>query len=49
MEDERVPRMILKEKFLNTRPVGKPRIIWENVIRTDTSQILQIQGWRRRK
>jgi hypothetical protein len=49
MEDERVPRMILKETFLNTRPVRKQRIIRENVVRTDTSQILGIQGWRRRK
>jgi hypothetical protein len=28
--------------------VGKPRTRWKEVVRTDTSQILGIRGWRRR-
>jgi len=27
--------------------VGKPRNRWEDVVRTDTSQILGVRGWRR--
>jgi len=27
--------------------VEKPRTRWEDVVRSDTSQILGIQGWRR--
>jgi len=46
-EDERVPKMVLKGKLLNTRPVGKPRKMWADVVQMDTSQILGIQGWRR--
>jgi hypothetical protein len=36
MPDEMVPKMVLKGKFLNTGPVGKPRKIWDNVVRMDT-------------
>jgi hypothetical protein len=34
-------------KFNNTRPVGKPRTRWEDFVRRDTSQILEIRGWKR--
>jgi len=44
MEDERVPKMVLKGKLLNTRPAGKPRKMWDNVIQMGISQILGIQG-----
>jgi len=37
-----------REKFRNKRPVGKPRTRWEDVVRRETSQILEIRGWRRR-
>jgi hypothetical protein len=36
MEDERTPKMVLMGKFLNTRPVGKLRKIWEDVVWTGT-------------
>jgi hypothetical protein len=36
MEDERTPKMVLMGKFLNTRPVGKPRKIWDDVVQTGT-------------
>ena len=44
MEDIRAQ----KRKFLNTRPIGKPRTKWENVVWRETSQILGMRGWRRR-
>ena len=46
MEDERIPPKILNWKFHNTRPLGKPRARWEDVIRRDTSQILGMRGRR---
>jgi len=47
MEDERIPIKVLNRKFHITRPVGKPRTRWEDVVWRDTSQILGIRGWRR--
>ena len=44
MEDERTPKKVLKWKLHDTRPVGKPRTRWEDVVQRDTSQILQIRG-----
>ena len=35
----------LNAKFLNKRPVGKPRTRWKDVARRDTSQILGIRRW----
>jgi hypothetical protein len=47
MENERIPKeKVLNGKFNNTRPAGKPRTRWEDVIRRDT--LLGMQGWRRR-
>jgi hypothetical protein len=43
-----IPERVLYGKFHNTKPVGKPRIRWEDVVRRDISQILVIRGWRRR-
>jgi hypothetical protein len=42
-----------KKKFLNgnfhtTRPVGRPRTRWTDVVRRDALQLLGIRGWRRR-
>jgi len=48
MEDERIPKKeVLKGKFHNRRPVGKPKIRWQDVIRRDTSQTRGIRGWSR--
>jgi hypothetical protein len=41
-------KKVLIGKFRKTRPVGKPRTRWEDVIWSDTSQILGILGWKRR-
>jgi len=46
MWDERVPKKVINGKFLNTRPVGKPKTRWEGVVRRKTSQIVGIR-WRR--
>ena len=49
MADERIQKKkVLNGEFHNTRPVGKPRTRWEDVIRRDTPEILGIRGWRRR-
>jgi hypothetical protein len=40
--------MFLNGKFHRTNPVGKPRTRWEDVVRGDTLQILEIRGLKRR-
>jgi hypothetical protein len=47
MEDERSQKKVLNGKYHNTRPVGKPRTRWVDVVWRDTLQILGIRGWRR--
>jgi hypothetical protein len=47
MEDERSKKKVLNGKYNNTRPVGKPRTGWVDVVWRDTPQILGTQGWRR--
>jgi hypothetical protein len=42
------PKRFLVGKFLSSRPVGKPRRRWENVVRRVPSQILGLREWRRR-
>jgi hypothetical protein len=44
MKDEMLLKQVLKGKFHNTRPVGKPRTRWEDVVRRDTSQVIGIRG-----
>jgi len=48
IEGERIPEKVLSGKFHNKRLVGKPRTRQEDTVQRDTSQILGIQGWRRR-
>jgi hypothetical protein len=48
MEDERIPTMVLKGRFHNTRPVGRPRARWADAVQKDSLQILGTRGWRRR-
>ena len=47
-EDDRIPKKVLIGTFHNTRPVGKPRTRWEDVVPRDTSKILLIRGCSRR-
>ena len=37
MEDGRIPKYVLNGKFHNTRPVGKLRTRWEDIVQKDTS------------
>jgi hypothetical protein len=48
MEEGRIPKKVLNGKFRNTRPVGRPRIRWEDGVQKDALQILGTRGWRRR-
>jgi hypothetical protein len=48
MEDERVPKKVLNGNFHTTRPVGRPRTRWADVVQRDALQLLGIRGWRRR-
>jgi len=41
-------KKVLKGNFHTTRPVGRPRTIWANVVQRDALQLLGIRGWRRR-
>jgi hypothetical protein len=42
VEDERIPKKALNGIFHYTRPVGKPRTRWEDVVPRNTSKILLI-------
>ena len=49
MEEERIPKKkVLNGNFYTTRPVGRPRIRWADVVQRDALQLLGIRGWRRR-
>jgi hypothetical protein len=47
MEKKRIQKKILNENFHTTRPVGRPRTRWADVVQRDALQLLQIRGWRR--
>jgi len=48
MEEERIPKKVLNRNFYATRPVGRPRTRWVDVVQRDALQLLGIRGWRRR-
>jgi hypothetical protein len=48
MEEERIPKKVLNGNFHTTRPVGRPRTRWADVVQRDALQLLWIRGWRRR-
>ena len=43
-----IPKKVLNGNLYTTRPVGKPRKRWADVVRRDALQLLGIRGWRRR-
>jgi len=47
MEKERIPKKVLNGNFI-TRPVGRPRTRWVEVVLRDALQLLAIRGWRRK-
>ena len=48
MEKERIPKKILNGNFFTTRPVGRPRTRWADVVQRDALQLLGIRGRSRR-
>ena len=48
MEEERIPKKILNGTFNNTRPAGRPRTRWEDVVQRDALQLLGMRRWWRR-
>jgi hypothetical protein len=48
MEEERIPKNVLNGTFHITRPVGRPRTRWADVVQRDALQLLGVGGWRRR-
>jgi hypothetical protein len=42
------PQKVLNGKFHTTRPVGRPRTRWADVVQRDALQLLGIRRWRRR-
>jgi hypothetical protein len=46
MEEERIPNRVLNGNFHTTRPVGRPRTRWVDVVQRDALQLLGIRGWR---
>ena len=48
MEEERITIKVLNGNFHTTRPVGRPRTRWADVVQRDALQLLGTRGWRRR-
>jgi hypothetical protein len=43
-----VPKTVLNGNVHTTRPVGRPRTRWADVVQRDVIQLLGIRRWRRR-
>jgi hypothetical protein len=48
MEEERIPKMVLNGNLHTTRPVGRPRNRWSDMVQRGALHLLGIRGWRRR-
>jgi hypothetical protein len=48
MEEESIPKKVRNGNFHTTRPGGRPRTKWADVVQRDALQLLGIRGWRRR-
>jgi len=44
MEKERIQKKVLNGNFYTTRPVGRPRSRWADMVQTDALQLLGIRG-----
>jgi hypothetical protein len=44
MEEERIPKSVLNGNLHTTRPVGRPRTRWADVVQKDALQLLGIRG-----
>jgi hypothetical protein len=47
MEEERFPKKVLNGNFHTTRPVGRPRTRWADVVQRDALQLPETRGRRR--
>jgi hypothetical protein len=47
-EEERIPKNVLNGNFHTTRPVGRPRTRWADVVQRDALQLLGTRVLRRR-
>jgi len=43
-EEERIPKKVLNGNFYTTRPVGRPKSRWADVVQRDALQLLGIRG-----
>jgi hypothetical protein len=48
MEEERIPKKVLNGNFHTTRPLGRPRTRWADVVQRDALQLLGTRVWRGR-
>jgi len=48
MEKAWIPKKVLNGNFHTTRPVGRPRTRWADVVQRDALQLLGTREWRRR-
>jgi hypothetical protein len=48
MEVERIPKKVLNGNFHTTRPVGRPRTRWADLVQRYALQLLGTSGWRRK-
>jgi hypothetical protein len=46
MEEKRIPKKVLNGNFHTTRPIGRPRTRWADVVQRDALQLLGIRGGR---
>jgi len=47
LEEEKILKKVLNGNFYATRPVGRRRTRWADVVQRDALQLLRIRGWRR--
>ena len=47
MEEEWIPKKVLNRNLHTTRPVGRSRSRWADVVQRDALQLLGIRGWKR--
>jgi hypothetical protein len=48
VEEERIPKRFLNGNFHTTRPAGRPRTRWADVVQRDALQLLWTTGRKRR-
>ena len=49
MGNSRIPKKVLNIRFHGRRLAGRPRLRWEGNTTRDSSLLLNVRGWRRRR